>query len=439
MKKSVLLLVFLGLSVWAINAQDCAQDLSIFSEYAKVKNYNEAYIPWKNVYDNCPDMHPATFIYGEYILKSKLEQAPADQKQAYIQMLNELYDKYHQYFPNRMSAGDVKIKKAMLLYEEKTGNSQQIFSLLDDAFKNYRADFKNQKALYLYFVELVNLYEAGEKQLQDVFNVYDDITDKIQEERDEISKNLNTLLAKETEGTLSSKEEKLLKSLRLKIENYEKIGESVDARLGKLADCENLIPLYEKNFEANKTDEEWLKRAAGKMSDKDCTSSALFEKLVTALHQLSPSASSAYYLGVLNDKNGNAAKAINYYNEAVNLQTDNFKKSKILTQIARKYTKQNAVLYANKALQLNPSNTDAYRIIANAYSSSANECGSTPFEKRAIYWLAAEVARKGGLDSLAKQYEALAPSRSDIFESGMAGKTVKFNCWIGRSITVPSL
>ncbi|CEN33645.1 hypothetical protein CCAN12_450007 [Capnocytophaga canimorsus] len=61
--------------------------------------------------------------------------------------------------------------------------------------------------------------------------------------------------------------------------------------------------------------------------------------------------------------------------------------------------------YAQKALNYNPSNSDAYRIIAQAYANSANECGSTPFEKRAIYWLAANVARKGGLGSLATYYE----------------------------------
>lgn len=110
-----------------------------------------------------------------------------------------------------------------------------------------------------------------------------------------------------------------------------------------------------------------------------------------------------------------------------------------MTKIASKYSKSSAVTYANKALQFNPSNSDAYRIIAHAYASSANDCGSTPFEKRAIYWLAAETARKGGLESLAASYDKLAPSKVDIFESGMAGKTVTFKCWVGKSVKVPSL
>ena len=162
-------------------------------------------------------------------------------------------------------------------------------------------------------------------------------------------------------------------------------------------------------------------------------------KIVTSLHSVAPSANSAYYLGVLNDKNGNSSKAIQYYNEAVNLETDAFKKSKLLIRIASKHSKASAVNYAQKALTYNPSNSDAYRIMAHAYATSANECGSTSFEKRAVYWLAAQMARKGGLESLAARYDALAPSKVDVFESGLAGKTISFKCWIGQSITVPRL
>ena len=87
-------------------------------------------------------------------------------------------------------------------------------------------------------------------------------------------------------------------------------------------------------------------------------------------------------------------------------------------------------------------------LIANLYATSANDCGSTPFEKRSLYWKAAEMARQAGrvdpaLKSNANQsaasYSAKAPSKTDIFNSGMAGKKVTFNCWVGGSVTVPNL
>ena len=49
-----------------------------------------------------------------------------------------------------------------------------------------------------------------------------------------------------------------------------------------------------------------------------------------------PSADSAYYLGILNDKQGNADEALKYYQESVALETDNYKKANILYKIAVK-------------------------------------------------------------------------------------------------------
>ena len=421
------------------NTPELTQKLSIFSEYAKAKNYKEAYPIWKEVYTQCPTLHYATFAYGERILQDKIRTSNGAEKTQFVKELLQMYTDYNKYFASRFNTTEMRIRQALLMFDEKTGSEQEIYDLLHKAFTEGKNDFKNEKALYLYFSELVALHEKGQKELQEVFDAYDNISDKIQDEKNELSEVINKYLAQEEAGTINEKDKKLLEANRKRVDNYETIAESIDAKLGQLADCNNLIPLYTKNYEANKTNEEWLRRAAGKMSDKDCTKDPLFVKIVTSLHQVKPSANSAYYLGVMNDKAGNSAKAIQYYNEAVNLETDNFKNSKLLILIASKHSKASAVAYAQKALTYNPSNSDAYRIMAHAYASSANECGSTSFEKRAVYWLAAKTARKGGLESLAARYDALAPSKVDVFESGLAGKTVTLKCWIGQSVVVPRL
>jgi secreted protein containing tetratricopeptide repeats len=447
MRRRILLATIAASFFFAANvqAQDCKsndelkQKLSIFSEYAKARNYNEAYPVWKEVYTQCPSLHYATFAYGERILQDRIKNNTAGQKAQSVKELIQLYTDYNKLFPTRLSTTDMRIRQALLMFDENAGSEQEIYDLLNKAFTEDRANFKNEKALYLYFSELVTLHEKGQKELQEVFDAYDNVSEKIQDEKNELSATINQYLAQEEAGTISEKDKKTLDASRKRVDNYETIAESIDAKLGQLADCQNLIPLYTKNFEANKTNEEWLRRAAGKMSDKDCTKDPLFVKIVTSLHNVKPSANSAYYLGVMSDKDGNSSKAIQYYNEAVNLETDNFKKSKLLIKIASKHSKAQAVGYAQKALTYNPSNSDAYRIMAHAYASSANECGSTSFEKRAVYWLAAQMARKGGLESLAARYDALAPSKADIFESGLAGKTISFKCWVGQSVTVPRL
>ena len=99
-------------------------------------------------------------------------------------------------------------------------------------------------------------------------------------------------------------------------------------------------------------------------------------------------------------------------------------------------------------VEVKPSAGIAYLKIANMYASSANNCGTNVFEKRAMYWLAADMADKaarldasiaGNARQAASSYRGLAPSKSDIFNDGMAGKTVTFNCWVGGSVKVPNL
>ena len=58
-----------------------------------------------------------------------------------------------------------------------------------------------------------------------------------------------------------------------------------------------------------------------------------------------------------------------------------------------------------------------------------------------------EAAKAGRIDPTMKKnasksianYEAKAPTKSEIFSSGRAGQVIKVECWIQRSVTVPSL
>lgn len=458
MKKKGILFLFglvggVGFAFAQAQNPECMTNLSVFGEHAKVKNYDAAYEPWKMVFDNCPEIHPATYVYGERILKDKIKKTSGEEQKGYINTLMSVYDGELKYFPKRYSKANVLAKKAVLMYNEKTGTSQEILALLDDAFQNDRDNFSNPKALYLYFSLVVDEYEAGNKDLQEVFDTYDAVNERIDGELADLSKVLDQYVQKEEAGeTLSGKDKQKFSNAKINTSSYGKIQGSVDSKLGDLADCENLIPLLEKNFDAQKSDAQWLKRSAGRMDAKECSDDPMFIKLVEALHQVEPSAKSAYYLGVLNDKKGKSSDALKYYNEAVSLETDSYKKADILFKIGLKYKKAGqgttAYKYFKQVLDVQPSNGKAYLQIASLYANSANQCGSTTFEKRAVYWKAAQMARKAAqvdpsvksnASQTAASYEGRAPSKQDIFSSGMGGKTVQFNCWIGGSVKVPNL
>ena len=447
----IMVTMLTGLSMAQAQNPECMTNLSIYAEHVKVKNYDAAYEPWKMVYESCPDINKANFSYGERILKAKIENSTGAEKDAYVQDLLSLYDNSLKYFPTNYTKAGVAIDKALLMYENKMASDEELFTMLDKAFQEDQENFTNPRALYLYFSSLVDLHDAGKRDLQDVFNTYDDVTGKLEEENKKLTDIVTKLLPKDSLGTLTSKEKRTLKVATVNSESFGKVASSVDSKLGALADCDNLIPLYEKSFDEKKDDVKWVKRAVGRMFSKECTDDPMFRKLFEAQLALDPSADAYMYGGVLKQKSGDLNGALADFNKAVELETDSYKKSEILYKIAttvRNSSSSQARSYALKAIDANPANGKAYLLIATLYGNSANACGDTPFEKRAIYWKAAAMARKaatvdpalsGRASQLAASYDAKAPSKEMIFSSGKAGQTITFSCWVGGSVAVPNL
>ena len=86
MRNNLLFLMF-AMSTLAFTQADkssCPANLSIFAEFAKVKNYDSAYQPWKEVLELCPELNVATFKYGERILEHKIENATAAPRKVQI-------------------------------------------------------------------------------------------------------------------------------------------------------------------------------------------------------------------------------------------------------------------------------------------------------------------------------------------------------------------
>ncbi len=455
-KMTSALALWISIAIYT-NAQaqtpECLTNLSIFNEHAKVKNYEAAHKPWKMVLENCPELNSATYVRGEKILEYKIKNTQGEEKQNFIKELMTMHDKSFQYFPKKFPLGRINADKAILMYDQKVGTDEELLSLLEETLQKDKENFKNAKALYIYFSLLVDQHKAGKKELQEIFDAYDEAMEKIEEQEKALLKVVDKLLLKEEDSTLTltSKEKRRLKIKQTNLKAFNKVAGGIEAKLGALADCENLVPLYQNNFENKKTDVTWLKRAAGKMYKKECTDDPLFFKLVETYHGIEPSANSAYYLAILASKK-DINKALEYFEESINLHQDPYEKAKVALSAASKLKdkgrKSAARKYAQKALQYQPSLGKAYLLIASLYGTSANQCGTTTLEKKAVYWLAARTARKASqvdaslksrANKLAASYEARVPTKTEIFNANMAGKTVTFKCWIGRSIKVPNL
>jgi len=435
--------------------EECMNNLSIFSSYAKNKKYDEAYEPWMKVRNNCSaNFNRNIYVAGEKILEHKIKNSTGADQLAFIKDLIVIYEKYNQNFESKFPAGKMASEIGNLSYTHRKAlglSDEQLFDIFDKGYTQDLKNFKHPKALYTYFSLIVDLYDAGKKSAQQMFDKYDDVNDKIEEEVGKNTLSLNSLLKKEEAGQeLTRREKSIVKSNKSYLGVYDDISGSMDTKIGDRATCEVLIPLYQKDFDQNKNDAKWLQRAMNKMYSKDCTDDPMFIKVVQQKNSIEPNADTAYYLGVLKEKEGKTSEADQYYKQSMDLQTDPLKKWKLVYRLAENNKKKGAYGKARQlyreALQLNPSNGIPYLRIAAMYASSAKNCGDSNFNKRAVYWLAASEARKAGkVDGRLKStsaktaasYEGYAPDKTMIFTEGNSGQTIKIGCWIGASVRVP--
>lgn len=456
MKKRFLALLTVALlGSGAVSAQsgDCATMAALAYDDAKAKNYDAAYPALLKVREECPKYSLATYQYLERAIEAKLNKATGEEKEELVEELIEVWEERLELYPSKTQKGKVYSDIALLKFDNKIGDKEEQYKAFDKVYTEDKENFKSPKGLYAYFDLMVEMQDEGERTLQDVFENYDRVFAKIEEEENEAAENLAPLLKKQEDGEeLTSKEEKQIKYAEINLANYAKVKEAINAKLGARADCDNLIPLYKKDFESKKTDVSWLKNANARLSAKDCTEDPLFIQVSEALHKLEPSAKSAYSLGQLAEAEGDRTKALEYYNEAAELETNKSDQAKIYYRIANNYKEKGSFSQARsfyqKALSAKPSLGSAYLQIASMYAQSANNCGDDAFTKRAVYWLAADYASRAArvdpsiasnANQAATAYRGRAPQKSDVFQSSYSvGDAIQFNCWIGGSVRIPN-
>ncbi|NIK91420.1 tetratricopeptide repeat protein [Mangrovimonas sp. CR14] len=457
MKTRITLLIAVLFVSFGTFAQDQdLQALSLMTEAVKAKKFDEAYKPFMELRQRNPKYHLGIYTNGEKILEHKIEKSTGAEQVAFINDLVKMYGEREDNFASKTPKGEFGAKSCQLKYDYKEAlslSTEELYKCFDEAYKADPDTFTNPKALYTYFSLMVDLFDDGKKEAQELFTKYDDVVAKIEQEVQNYSEKLNPYVEKEEAGTaLTSKEERYKRSYESYLKAYDQVAAGVDQKLGERANCETLIPLYEKSFEENKNNADWLKGAVNRMFNKDCTDDPLYIKLVKAYDNAAPSADTKYFVAGLLLKDGKTNEALNYFKQSLELEKDAYKKGtksyKIGLILKKKGQYGQARNYFREAIKLNPSNGRPYLAIAQMYASSANDCGDSNFNKRAVFWLAAAEAEKAGkvdatlgkaASQTAANYRAKAPSKADIFDAGNAGTTINIGCWIGGSVKVPSL
>jgi tetratricopeptide (TPR) repeat protein len=394
--------------------------------------------------DNCPTLSVNIYKYGIKIAEDRLKRASAADKSAAADIVLRVYTQRLEHFPKDFA--DIYDKIAS--FKAGQGDSdQEVYVWIEKAFKKDPTEM-SAKNIYKYFDIILNKFK--DSNTQKVFDTYDEVGDGVELKRAAYSKRIDEINAKDS-TTLSSKDKTNRRIYQQILTNLTIVESGLDAKLSAISTCENLIPLNKKYFEEKKNDPLWLKRAVSRMYNKECTDDPFYDTLVEAYVQADPSPqASVFYAGILMKK-GETTKAMDYFKQAVEQETNSYKKAGHLLKVAqilsRKGRKSEARSYCYQALDNAPTMGRAYLLIGSMYASSANSCGDDVVSKRMVYVAALNKARRAksvdpSIGSLANRfiraYSNNVPSKKDLFVAGVESGTVfKVKCWINETVRVP--
>jgi tetratricopeptide (TPR) repeat protein len=453
MKKRIILLsnLFLFLGLQVVNAQatqqECTIKYNLFKGDYQSKKYDDAFPNWMYLMDNCQKLSINVYKLGDKLAQVRFKDA-ADKTEA-AALVKRVYLQRLENFPTK-DPSKVHSDYATFLVKNKLASDNEVFDILQLAY-SIDPNKMSVKNIYRYFQGITDANK--DTNPQKVFDTYDDVLESVGEKLIDYAKKLKVLNDKVDAGQeLDKKEKRNLRAYTINSKALGQVESGLDQIIIVLSTCDRLIPLYERDFEANKTNAKWLKRAVSRMFNKECTDDPLFEKLAIAYAEASPSADAYSFVAGVLSKKGDSSGAEQMRMKAFDLETDPFKKANFKLKFAqsakKRGQKSKARQLAREAISLNPNMGRAYLFIASLYASSVNACGTNEFEKRMTYVAAHNKAVRASrvdpsMSSVARKfirnYKANFPSKKVIFTEGVKeGDTFKVKCWINESVKITS-
>ncbi|HOF54609.1 MAG: hypothetical protein QM301_06875 [Bacteroidota bacterium] len=417
----------------AANDLDFMNNLSMYSEFYKQKDFKSAMEPWLVLYRQYPKSTLNIYIHGANMLEHYVENAATKaEKHNMVDSMMKLYDRRIRFFDQKgyvLGRKGTSWLKYNLPPDEDISN-EELASIYKKGYDWLSESIKEQgketeiPVLVLLMQTSKSLLGLGKLPKEDVVNNYDKVAgilNQIEKEKPE------------TEG----------------IADARNAVEMIFGTSGA-ADCESLLRIYTPQFDEKSGDLEFLKMMLRRLARAGCDDSKLFHDASEKMYHLDPSAEAAFNMARMFVKQNNAEKAKSYYKQAMEQETDqalleDYYYEYALYIYAKEHNFQESRNYARKTLAINPNHCKALMLIGDIYASSARSFSSDDFERSTVFWVAVDyfTKAKAGEDCLvdasqkANAYRVHFPNKETAFFQGIReGDTYRVGGWINETTRV---
>ena len=287
---------------FAQNAE-CDADISVYREAfkqwdGKASTANPVMISaWRKVFINCPSYKERTLTDGTKIVNNALIRGTKDEalKEKYIDTLVMVYETRIQYFPQTKAGnqvGNIKGRMGLDLMGFPSRMEQAYYALKD------AIDIDGNNANYAfidgYFSTTINMVKAGKLDESVILDEYSRLMDIVEF-------NIKKYTDENNEKQLNS---------------YTATKGNLEGGVQPYANCEDLVRIFQKKFDADPDNVELLNKIASVLAARNCDKTDLYLAVAIKLHKLNPSPESAYFIGKRYLVDQEYSKATSYLIEA---------------------------------------------------------------------------------------------------------------------------
>lgn len=405
---------------------NCIRNLSLYREFVKYDNFTDALSSWRVVFSECPKATKNIYIDGVKIFNYFIDkEEDPDRKAEMMDTLRMIYDQRIKYYKQE---GTVLGRKAVdILRHPEYRQNPDIVEEAYGYMKKSLGILKEKSSVAVvatYMTSSIMLLQEGRLSDLQVIEDYATVTDIIDYQLSRRPENESLLMVKERNDA-----------------NFIASG---------APSCESLLNYFKPQFEERKGDIAYLRRAVSFLSTMECESDPFYALVAETLYEKEPSAEAAYGLAKMFLTKEQFGKAMEYYQEAIDLEENPENKADYYYQLAfiinaKMSEPQKARSYALEAVRLNPDWGEPYILIGDAYAGS-KDCFEDEFEKSTVYWVAVDkfIKAKSVDPSLAEKaderietYSRYFPDVETIFFYSLAeGDPYTVGCWINETTTV---
>ena len=432
---------------------DVLGSLSLYQDAYKRKSYVEALEPWEYVFEKAPLSMVRVYTDGAWMFEQLIQQETnAEKKKEYFDKLMKIYDQRLANLdalnsfatPKTTSTmGNILCRKAYdYYYFCPTVDNNVAYKMFKEGIDDMGP---NTEGFVLYgFIECsYNRYlqnkdniDIRQDFIQDYMNT-NDICDRLLDQAKEYPSETIPADPDSEDSTKWVEQVVLAPEAQKIVDNYQPVQIKADELFvsSGAADCDALEKIYGAQVEANKTNLQYLNAVLAILTNFECDKSNIYYVAADYAYQINKTPQAAIGKASKLLKDGDVNGAIQYFDEAIGLESDNAKKAKYSYIVAAlMYRKGNigqCRAYCRKTLQYNPSNGGAYLLQASCIARSAS---GDHLQKSYYYCLAYDYCNKAKAvdpssaakaNRAAANYAAHFYPKSEAFFAGIkAGQTV---------------